>query len=289
VFASVLFGDLFRLLNPWRAIGRVLFRGREPRAYPERLGCWPATIGVLIFTWIELASGWGEQPATLAAAVTGYSVLTLAAMGVYGAEPWARHGEAFSVYFNLFSRMSVFETRDRVVGVRPFLGGLPRLDPVAGTVALVVVMIGTVTFDGLSQGQLWTDLAVQLNDGLATLGVGLESTPKIVATIGLLIGVALVGAFYALGIEGARSVGGHYSAEELRRKFIHTLVPIAMVYVAAHYLTFLLFEGQSIFYLASDRLRARDPERVEAARDRDADQQPDRGDDLRRRLEPDPE
>ena len=28
--------------------------------------------------------------------------------------------------------------------------------------------------------------------------------------------------------------------------------PIAMVYVAAHYLTFLLFEGQAIRYLASD-------------------------------------
>jgi hypothetical protein len=254
VFASVLFGDLFRLFNPWRAIGRLLFRGREPRAYPERLGRWPATVGLFCFTWIELASGWGEHPATLATAVAGYSVITLAAMAVYGVEPWARYGEAFSVYFNLFSRMSVFETRDRVLGVRPFLGGLPRLDPVAGTVALVVVMIGTVTFDGLSQGQLWKDLAVQLNDGLSSLGVGIESTPKIVATIGLLIGVAIVGGFYTLGIEGARSVGGDHDAEDLRRSFIHTLVPIAMVYVAAHYLTFLLFEGQSILYLASDPL-----------------------------------
>ena len=33
---------------------------------------------------------------------------------------------------------------------------------------------------------------------------------------------------------------------------MHTLVPIAMVYVAAHYLTFLLFEGQATLYLASD-------------------------------------
>ena len=33
---------------------------------------------------------------------------------------------------------------------------------------------------------------------------------------------------------------------------MHSLVPIAMVYVAAHYLTFLLFEGQATFYLASD-------------------------------------
>jgi hypothetical protein len=254
VFASVLFGDVFRLLNPWRAIGRVLFRDRARRPYPEALGRWPAAAGLLVFTWIELASGWGEQPATLASAVAGYSVVTLAAMAVYGVEPWARWGETFSVYFNLFARLSVFETRERVVGVRPLLGGLPRLDPVAGTVALVAVMIGTVTFDGLSQGQLWKDLAVELNDGLSSLGVGIETTPKIVATIGLLIGVAIAGGFYTLGIKGARSVGGELDAERLRRSFVHSLVPIAMVYVAAHYLTFLLFEGQSILYLASDPL-----------------------------------
>ena len=253
-FASALLGDVFRLFNPWRAIGRVVLRERRLRAYPERLGRWPAAAGLLVFTWIELASGWGEQPATLATAVLGYTVLTLAAMAVYGVEAWSRCGETFSVYFNLLSRLSVFETRDRVVGLRPPLGGLPRLDPIAGTVALVAVMIGTVTYDGLSQGRLWKDLAVQLNDGFASLGFGIETTPKLVATIGLLIGVAIAGGFYALGIAGARSVGGDLGAERLRRGFVHSLVPIAMVYVAAHYLTFLLFEGQAILYLASDPL-----------------------------------
>jgi hypothetical protein len=252
VFVSVLLGDVFRLLNPWRALGRVLFRDRARRPYPERLGRWPAAAGILAFTWIELASGWGEEPATLATVVAVYSVLTLGAMAVYGVEPWIRHGEAFAVYFNLFARMSVFETRDRVVGTRPLLGGLPRLDPLPGTVALVAVMIGTVTYDGLSQGQLWKDLAVQLNDGFEALGFGLETTPKLVATVGLAIGVAIAGGFYALGIEGARSVGGDLDSQRLRRAFVHSLVPIAMVYVAAHYLTFLLFEGQSILYLASD-------------------------------------
>jgi hypothetical protein len=64
--------------------------------------------------------------------------------------------------------------------------------------------------------------------------------------------VTLIAGFYRLGIAGARSVGGGLSEERLRRAFIHTLVPIAMVYVAAHYFTFLLFEGQAIRYLASD-------------------------------------
>ena len=136
MFASALFGDVFRAFSPWRAIGRVLPRSKGLRPYPEWLGRWPAAGGLLVFTWIELASGWGEHPALLVSAALGYTLLTLAAQVIWGVENWSRYGESFSVYFNLFSRISVFETRDRVVGLRPPLGGLPRLDPAAGTVPL---------------------------------------------------------------------------------------------------------------------------------------------------------
>jgi hypothetical protein len=53
---------------------------------------------------------------------------------------------------------------------------------------------------------------------------------------------------------GARSVGGGFSAERLARAFVHTLVPISLAYVMAHYLTLLLYEGQGISFLASDPL-----------------------------------
>jgi hypothetical protein len=251
VFASAIFGDVFRAFSPWRALGRLL-PAEGLRPYPEKLGRWPAAIGLLVFTWIELASGWGEDPALLVTAALGYTVLTLIAQVVWGVETWTRHGETFAVYFNLFSRISPFETRDRVVGVRPPLSGLPHLDPVPGTIALLSVMIGTVTFDGLSQGRLWKDLAVDLTDLVTSLGVSITEAPRVVSTIGLLLGVLLVALFYRAGIAGAHSVGGDLSAERLRRAFVHSLVPIAMVYVAAHYLTFLLFEGQAIRYLASD-------------------------------------
>jgi hypothetical protein len=247
-FASALFGNLFAAFSPWRALGRAtgwaLRRAPSHRPYPERLGRWPAAVGVFAFTWIELASEWGEDPRVLAFAVLGYTAIAFAGQAVFGVETWTRRGEAFAVYFDLFARIAPFERRDGVVGVRPPLAGLPQLDPAPGTVALVLVMIGTVTFDGLSQGQLWTDIT-----GEAAL-----DAPRLVATIGLLAGVALVSGFYALGVAGARSVGGELSAAELRRAFVHSLVPIALVYVAAHYLTFLLFEGQSIAYLASDPL-----------------------------------
>jgi hypothetical protein len=257
VFASILFGDVFRAFNPWRAIGRATgwaLGRRRPvlRPYPERLGRWPAAAGLLAFTWIELASGWGERPSLLVSAVVGYTVLTLAAQAVWGVETWTRRGEAFSVYFTLFSMVSPFETRDREVGVRPPLSGLPKLDAVPGTVAFVAVMIGTVTFDGLSQGSLWQDVSVALTDGFAAAGVSLSTGPTLADTLGLLLGVLLVAGFYRLGMDGARSVGGDLGAERLRRGFVHTLVPIAAVYVAAHYLTFLIFEGQAIVYLASD-------------------------------------
>jgi hypothetical protein len=250
VFASILFGDVFRAFSPWRAIGRRLPSLERP--YPERLGRWPATAGLLVFTWIELVSGWGDDPAMLVTAALGYTLLTLVAQYVWGVERWTRHGEAFAVYYNMFARLSIFETRAGVLGVRPPLGGLPKLDVAPGTVAFVTVTIGTVTFDGLSQGQLWKDMSANVVDALAAVGIDAPTASRLAATFGLALGVGLVAGFYRLGIEGALSVGGGLTFERLEHGFIHTLVPIAAVYVAAHYLTFLTFEGQAIAYLASD-------------------------------------
>lgn len=250
VFASILFGDVFRALSPWRALGRVL--PSQNRPYPPWLGRWPAAAGLLGFTWIELVSGWGDHPARLVTAALAYTAWTLFAQFRWGVDAWSRWGESFSVYYNLFSRLSIWETRDGVVGVRRPLTGLPPLDRVPGTVPLVVVMIGTVTFDGLSQGEAWRSLSTDAINGLAHLGIGPIAASEIASTVGLALCVALIGGFYRLGIEGALSVGGNLSREQLEKGFIHSLVPIAAVYVAAHYFSFLIFEGQAIGYLASD-------------------------------------
>src|SRR3954469_4491130 len=81
-FASVLFGDVFRAFNPWRAIGRAtgaVLGGRPERRrrYPDWLGRWPAAAGLLGFAWLELASsGLSQVPHMVAIAAAVYSAFT---------------------------------------------------------------------------------------------------------------------------------------------------------------------------------------------------------------------
>jgi hypothetical protein len=261
--ASVLLGDVFRAFNPWRAIGRgVAWVAKTaartdlpaPLAYPEKLGRWPAAAGIFAFAAIELVASNGDRPENLAIAVLIYSALTFIAMALYGVEAWSNRGEAFSVYFNLFSRISVFETRGRDLGVRKPLSGLAALPKAAGTVPLLAVMIGSVTFDGASEAQPWTDISPDLAQFFQDIGLSPQHSLELAFLLGLILTVVLVFCFYRLGVLGARSVGGGFSAGRLASEFVHSLVPIALAYVSAHYFTLLLFQGQAMAYLVSDPL-----------------------------------
>ena len=260
---SVLFGDVFRAFNPWRAIGRAtawvaqrLSRGDlpQPLPYPERLGRWPAAIGLFAFTALELVYADGDQPEPVAIAALLYSALTFIGMALYGVERWTDRGEAFSVYFNLFSRLSPVETRDREVGLRRPLSGLPSLEMLPGTVAVLAVMIGTVTFDGASEAPLWSGISPDIASFFGDLGLSPQRAFELAFLVGLTGAVLLVAGFYWLGILGAKSVGGGFSAKRLANEFVHSLTPIALAYVAAHYFTLLVFDGQRMFYVVSDPL-----------------------------------
>jgi len=260
---SVLFGDVFRAFNPWRAIGRaVAWVARmvsrnelpAPLEYPAWLGRWPAAAGIFCFAIIELVASNGDRPESLAIATLIYSALTFIAMALYGVERWTDRGEAFSVYFNLFSRMSPIETRDREVGLRQPLSGLPPLESLPGTVALVSVMIGAVSFDGFSSKRPWNSISPDIAQFFQDRGLSPEHALELTFLLGLIGGVLFVAGFYGLGVLGARSVGGGFSARRLAQEFAHSLVPIALAYVAAHYFTLLLFQGQALAYLVSDPL-----------------------------------
>lgn len=260
---SILFGDIFKAFNPWRALAsavasfaRLLSGGElpHPMPYPKRLGRWPAAVGIAGFAWLELAFSQGQDPSMIAIAILAYTALTFFAMSVFGIEAWIANGEAFSVMFNLLSRISIWERREGVMGVRPPLAGLSGLKELPGTVPLLAVMIGTISFDGASEGPLWVDLGTRLVDAFNSIGLGESTSHTLAYTVGILVAVVLVYGFYMLGIRGARTVGGDLTTRQLAQSFVHSLVPIAAVYSIAHYVSFLVFQGQAFVSLSSDPL-----------------------------------
>jgi hypothetical protein len=265
-FTTIVLGDVFAAFNPWRAIARgaawVYARGRRgdapaPLPYPEWLGRWPAAAGILLFAWVELVYVNKDDPSQLSVMMLIYAAVQLVGMSVYGIEAWSRNADAFGVYFRLFSMLAPLHWRERTLYVRPPLSGAPALVAGAGTVALLCTMVGTVSFDGLSQGQIWTGqggIAPELQQRFVNLGFTGEVALEITFTIGLLTMVGLISGLYRLGVLGMHTVGRGHDTTELSRRFVHSLIPIALAYVVAHYFSLLMYQGQAVAYLVSDPL-----------------------------------
>jgi hypothetical protein len=264
-FLSLPFGDVFRAFNPWRAVARAIAwavaRGtidavsHDPRPYPRWLGRWPAVVGILGFAWLELVYVEKDNPSTLAWLALLYAAIQLFGMGLYGIETWTARGDAFAVYFNLFSRLSPLRWyRDRVER-RPPLAGVTSLEQLPGTVTLLAAMIGSTSFDGLEQGLLWINsIFPELQSLFSNVGLGAVAATEMCGTVGLLAMVAIVGGFYRLGIRGMHSIDRSTPDRVLAARFAHTLVPIALAYVVAHYWSLLVYQSQAVWYLASDPL-----------------------------------
>jgi hypothetical protein len=263
VVASVFFGDVFRLFNPWRSLAvtvataaKPLMRGREwpTRQYPERLGRWPAVVGLTGFAWLELVYVDKTDPEKIALLAVLYALVQLVGMALYGIDRWTERGDAFAVYFNLFARLSPWERRDGVLYLRPPLSGAPSWRILPGSVALLCVAIGTTTFDGFSNGPVWADLSPELQSVFSDIGAGPKLALQGAGTIGLAVAILFIALFFRLGIKGMETVGTDIPARELTRKFAHSLIPIAFAYALAHYFSLLVYQGQALKYLASDPL-----------------------------------
>jgi hypothetical protein len=230
--------------------------GPQPLPYPSWLGRWPAALGILCFAWLELVDNPAQrvEPRLLAFLALGYAAVQLIAMSLYGIETWTERGDAFAVYFGLFGLMAPLRWEDgRIYRRAPFVGAV-SLEPLPGTIALIAVMIGSTSFDGLSNGTVWISLFPHLYSLFTSLGTSSTNAASEYAyTLGLVAMVAIVGGLYRLGTLGMRSIGG-YEANDLARRFAHTLLPISIAYVIAHYFSLLAFSGQSMIYLASDPL-----------------------------------
>ncbi|HET7410178.1 MAG TPA: hypothetical protein VFJ13_08240, partial [Paracoccaceae bacterium] len=250
---TALVGDSWRLLNPWSApVGLLRRLGLRPALrLPAWIGHWPALAGLFAFVWLEIVSLAPADPKGLARAAAFYWLIHLAAMLLFGEGRWRARGETFSVFFRLIGRVAPLSFGPRGMtlawpGAR--LAGGPALR-VSGWL-FVTSTIASVSFDGLSATFFW----------LGTLGINPLAFPgrsAVVAqnSIGLAAAwVAMALAYAGAVAAGARIAGSPVPLGRTLGRIGLSLVPIALAYHLAHYLTILMLDAQNAAAIAAEAL-----------------------------------
>ncbi len=269
---------LYRRLRPGRELARRL-------PYPQGLGVWPASLLFLAFAWAELVYYGSAVPAQLAWMIIVYSLITWGGMWLFGRERWLASAEAFSLAFGVLARFAPTEIRirntrecarcalhcrdrdgecvncykcfrrarpqERELALRPFAVGLLRAEPVSlSMVGFVLLMLSTILFDGYMATPPWAELTTALYPLLPDPGgQGL----LLIRTAGLVSFWLLFASVYA-AVCGLMAWASNWRISPVQAavSFAYTLVPIAIAYHLAHYLSYLLIQGQLTIALASD-------------------------------------
>lgn len=254
-------GNLWAWINPWYGpwrIARTLLGESSDDTPPVVLPSWvaqrPAVFLLVAFVWFELIYPAPDDPERLAVVVGVYWLLTFVAMLIFGHEEWSKRGEFLSVFFRMLAGFGTLESRrdgDGNLAINLCLPGA-KLDavgplPLSGTLFLLVAL-ASVSFDGLSKTFLWLGInginPLEYPGRTALMGI---NTAGLAGSIVLLSGLCLLSV--ALGERLAGNGKGLVTASGL---LVWSIVPIALAYHFAHYLTALVVNGQYALVALSD-------------------------------------
>ncbi len=234
--ASLLFGPVWRLLNPLRTLHALGCRTarRDPRRgsarLPRQLGYWPAAAGLLAFTWLELASPSPTSRTALLLFLLAYAAVQLTGAAIFGSH-WFDRCDAFDVYSALLARLAPLGRRaDGQLVLRSPLQGLDGTPQAPGLVALMCVLLGSTAYDGVSDAPAWIAM-------VQTSPVG----PTTTASLGLVGTVVAIAALYGVCAGAVRLTAG--PVPQPLSAFAHSLLPIAVGYLVAHYFSLFTTEG----------------------------------------------
>jgi hypothetical protein len=238
LIATAVVGNVWAVASPFVALARLLPDRRRVAWDP---GHRTAAALLASFAWLELCWHDPADPRAVAAWLVAYTAAVVAGVLAFG-RAWAGTGEGFAGLFGLLGHLApLHRGDDGRLRLRPPLAGLAALRPLPGTTALVLVALGSTTFDGVQRTAWWAD---------RTRGRRAWSLTA-VNTLGMAAVIAAVAAAWWLATVVASRVAGR-PAGEVGRDFVPSLVPIVLAYAVAHYFSLLWFESRNALALASD-------------------------------------
>ena len=273
VYFTALIGNLWPLINPWNAIGWGIERFTKRKmgilTFPSSLDCWPALVLFLTFAWLELIWSGGEKPKLLAIIILSYSLFCLAGMLVYGRDSWRQKIEIFSIIFNIFGRFAPINMcfRNGELHLRRYGEGLFSRKPLSFSMMIfVLTLLATVSFDGFMETPTWSTInhlifsTSELSFILLPLNKIFGDLEPVIETVGLLIFPSFFTLIYLITCsitswfyQRSNIVADHTKSPFiLARWLVLSLVPIAVAYHIAHYLSYFLIAGQLFIALISD-------------------------------------
>jgi hypothetical protein len=232
-------GNTWPVLDPFRTIAGVL--PSLDREYPERVGAWPAVVGLLALVFVEVTLPLAEDPVVLAGAVAAYGVVTVTGAVAFGVDDWFAKADPVARTFDHYGRVAPVARTDDGVELRVPGAGLvdaatardgdDRVFADAGAVPFVVALVFATTFDGFVATPAWRTVA----EAVHAPGVPGVLIYAVAYVLGFLAFVAV----YRWASRSSRRTGDTYVAvDELARRFAPPLLAIAAGYHLAHYLGF---------------------------------------------------
>lgn len=245
-FGSMVFGGIWRLLNPLRWLHRGVLRlarvSDDFALADYRLGYWPAAAGLFAFVWLELIARDNATLPVLRVAILGFVVISLLLALVFGGA-YLRTGDPFTAWSSLYGSLSPLGRRDDGRWVlRTPLHGPTGMELQPGLVAVTSVMLGSTAYDGFS-GETWWYTFVQSS----SLPGWLWQTTALLVICLIVAGSLYVAAAFSAFLAGVPARG-------TASAFAPSLIPIAAGYLVAHYWSLWVFEGVTGLAKMSDPL-----------------------------------
>ena len=224
---GLVFGDLYAKFNPLAII--VNREGVSHNVYF-------ASFLFICLTWFELVWNKPGNPRHIGIVFLILLVAVSVAQRFYNKT--IIEVDPLLLLHHLYSKMRI--TNSKPV-FRTLLNNISNLAQLKGMEYFILLMIGTVTYDGLRETTFWFEL------------FGSQTYETSFSTVAFLLMNLLIIVFYRFACYFAIRVSGEdLNLNEISLKFGHTMLPIAFAYHVTHYLSLLLFEFQTVVYRLND-------------------------------------
>tara|TARA_B000000477_G_scaffold122129_1_gene125679 strand:+ start:2280 stop:3524 length:1245 start_codon:yes stop_codon:yes gene_type:complete len=224
---GLFFGDLYAKFNPLAII--VNREGVSQNVYF-------ASFLFLGLTWFELV--WNKPGNPRHIGVVFLILLTVVTILQKFYKKTIIEVDPLLLLHHLYSKMRI---TNKSPVFKTLLNNISNLAQLKGMEYFILLMIGTVTYDGLRETTFWFNL------------FGSQTYETFFSTVAFLLMNLLIIVFYRFACFFAIRVSGEkLDLNDISLKFGHTMLPIAFAYHVTHYLSLLLFEFQTVLYRLND-------------------------------------